>query len=286
MKPTGSRTGGGLTADRPSCLFCWSDGPFNTIEHVIPESLGNDALTLEGHVCDSCQAYFGKEVERFVLTKTPIAFWRTYLGITTKAGRLPLVDFSQPRRDKGTLPATHWAHDDLVYEAHEDGSTSVAILDERTARRVLRGTQTSFRLVMTPKVLSMMGRFFCKVGVELLCCHDPTLARDVRFDPARVYARTGRHRSTLWPIFHTEVGEIGDHRRPLLFGAEGEVLLETATCYGFELLDIAGRATLLVLWIGTDSWVTCLDDSDPKFPLRLYTGQDVTFDALWYADEE
>ena len=60
----------------PECLFCGNDGPFTTVEHIIPESLGNDDLVLEGEVCDSCQRYFGKEVEKYVLSHTPLAFWR------------------------------------------------------------------------------------------------------------------------------------------------------------------------------------------------------------------
>ncbi len=37
-----------------SCLFCGSNGPFLRLEHIIPESLGNDDLVLQGEVCDVC----------------------------------------------------------------------------------------------------------------------------------------------------------------------------------------------------------------------------------------
>ena len=75
-----------------SCLYCRSDGPFSTQEHLIPESLGNDELVLIGEVCDACQRYFGKEVERYVPDKTPIAVWRVLLQIPTKKRHQPSVD--------------------------------------------------------------------------------------------------------------------------------------------------------------------------------------------------
>src|SRR4051794_37695070 len=74
-----------------------SDGSFSTREHVIPGSLGNDELVLIGEVWDACQRYFGKEVERCVLSKTPLGFWRVFLQIPTKKGKLPAVDLRQTR---------------------------------------------------------------------------------------------------------------------------------------------------------------------------------------------
>jgi hypothetical protein len=68
------------------CLYCRSSGLFSTREHAVPESLGNDDLILSGQVCDACQRYFGKEVEKYVLAKTPLAVWRVLLQIRTKKG--------------------------------------------------------------------------------------------------------------------------------------------------------------------------------------------------------
>lgn len=73
------------------CLFCLSSGPFGTVEHVVPESLGNGDLMLEGHVCDGCQRYFGTEVEHYVLNNSPMGFWRLLLGTPTKKGNRPKV---------------------------------------------------------------------------------------------------------------------------------------------------------------------------------------------------
>ena len=37
------------------CIFCSEKGPYNTVEHIIPESLGNDDTLLANCVCDKCQ---------------------------------------------------------------------------------------------------------------------------------------------------------------------------------------------------------------------------------------
>ena len=146
------------------CLFCRSDGPFRTVEHIIPESLGNDTDVLKGRVCDACQNYLGREVEKPALEKTPIAFWRTFLGIQTKGKKLPTVDLTPPR--KGRIPASHTLTDSIRFSAHLDGSTSVAIDQPERIRSILEGRCTDFKLVLSPFHLITLGRLFGKIGLE------------------------------------------------------------------------------------------------------------------------
>lgn len=82
------------------CIFCKNNGLFNTIEHINPESLGNSDLGSENMVGDRCQNYFGKEIESFVLNKTPFAFWRVYFGLKSKCGEYPAIDLSLPEMQK------------------------------------------------------------------------------------------------------------------------------------------------------------------------------------------
>ena len=43
------------------CIFCKESGDiFHTIEHIVPESLGNTEDILHKGVCDKCQNYFGR----------------------------------------------------------------------------------------------------------------------------------------------------------------------------------------------------------------------------------
>ena len=158
----------GISAIITSCLYCRSRGLFSTKEHVVPESLGNDDLILTGEVCDTCQRYFGKEVEQYVLDKTPLAFWRVFLRIRTKKGYVPAVHTRQPRENKGSIPERHRRHDNLGFTAHEDGPISVDIDDDEIVRDMLDGTRTDFKMVLSPKKLHMLGRFLGKVGLGIL----------------------------------------------------------------------------------------------------------------------
>lgn len=262
------------------CLFCRSEGPF-TIEHVIPESLGNDDLVLEGIVCGGCNSHFSK-LEAFVLQKSPIAFWRAFLGIRTKRGELPSVDLSQPRSEKGVFPTTHPAHDNNVgFTAHEDLSTSVDIDDIQKLRAIANGARTSFRFVMTPKVLFVFGRFLCKVGVELLCVADENRARDEGFERARRFARFGDFVG-LWPIFHFDEGDI-DGFRHIRLDKDGP--FEDVDCYSYRLIDINRRYTVAQLRVGTDNWVVCLNEPFPDTEIRsAFPGHELK--CIWYSPEE
>lgn len=77
------------------CLFCRrTDGGFTTVEHVLPESLGNTRLTLpKGVVCDRCNNGPLSELDQVLCEFFPIKFRRTMLGIESKAGRVPKTRF-------------------------------------------------------------------------------------------------------------------------------------------------------------------------------------------------
>jgi hypothetical protein len=267
-----------------SCLYCRSYGPFSTKEHVVPESLGNDDLLLSGEVCDACQQYFGKEVERYVLDKTPLAFWRVFLRIPTKKGNLPAVDTRQPSGDKGTIPERHRRHDNLGFAAHEDGSISVDIDDDEIVRGILDGTRTDFKMVLSPKMLHMLGRFLGKVGLGILATSDPTRARDERFDQARRYARYGDFRG-LWPLFHYTQGRLDELRHSVIVGPDGEEHVEQIDLYSYALLEATGRYTLFRFNMGVDNWVICLDDPFPHPVIReAFPG--TSMNLIWYEDEQ
>lgn len=271
------------------CLFCRSDGPFQTREHIIPESLGNDDLILDGQVCDACQNYFGKEVESYVLEKTSFAAWRAMLGIRTKSGKLPRVDMSQPKAAKGRIPDKHPAHDDgVIFDARPDGSHTFEISSRQMRDEIRSGARSQFRFVMTPKVLSMTGRFLGKIAIELLCLDDPSLARSPQFDDIRSYARRGTILD-IWPLFHFSSGRLQDlvWLEPTVDG----LMKEEVLCYSYDIFHAAGliathsQYTLLRFTIGTDNWVICLNDRYPHPVIReQFKGKELKL--IWYSREE
>jgi len=161
-----------------------------SIEHIIPESLGNDDLFLTVDVCRKCNNYFG-QIESFVLNKTPLAVSRALLGTVT-----------------------------------------------------------------TPEVLSMLGRFLCKIAVELICLKDPDSARSHKFADARKFAREGST-TELWPIFHLRP----DHFEPLKrYSMDSDDLVITCDSYSFELIEFMDRFTLFALAVGHDVWAICVNE--------------------------
>ncbi|MCH5260230.1 MAG: hypothetical protein J1F18_10770 [Lachnospiraceae bacterium] len=74
-----------------SCIFCKQDSTSSkSVEHIIPESLGNDELILDaGIVCDKCNNYFSREIEGPVLNLDGFKRLRFYELIESKRGRIP-----------------------------------------------------------------------------------------------------------------------------------------------------------------------------------------------------
>lgn len=82
------------------CIFCKQDSSASrSVEHIIPESLGNtDHVLPVGVVCDGCNQYFARKVERQVLESPMFRLLRLDMGIPNKRGRVPSW-----RRDDGSM---------------------------------------------------------------------------------------------------------------------------------------------------------------------------------------
>lgn len=60
------------------------------MEHIVPESLGNVEHVLPvGAVCDGCNQYFARKVERPLLESPLFRFLRANMAIPNKRGRIP-----------------------------------------------------------------------------------------------------------------------------------------------------------------------------------------------------
>ena len=72
------------------CIFCHKDSsPSKSIEHLIPESLGNKHHVLPtGYVCDECNHYFAIKIEKELLAQPYFVSMRFRNEILTKKGKL------------------------------------------------------------------------------------------------------------------------------------------------------------------------------------------------------
>lgn len=63
------------------------------MEHIIPESLGNtDHVLLIGAVCDWCNQYFSRKIERPLLESPMFRLLRADRRVPNKRGRIPLLE--------------------------------------------------------------------------------------------------------------------------------------------------------------------------------------------------
>lgn len=189
------------------CIFCLQTGDiFNTVEHIVPESLGNTDDVLINCVCDKCQNYFGRETENYVLTKPPFGFWRTTAGTINKKGRSPFFAPSQNCKSK-YVPDFHSYTDDgyTLYPGDNERIVEVDIANQSLFEKIKNGKNT-LNLVITPKMLIYMGRFLGKIALE---CWGKTYGDDVYrkdLDQIRKYVRYGTTKS-IWPIMYNQLLE-------------------------------------------------------------------------------
>jgi len=76
---------------RVRCIFCKCDATDSrSVEHIIPESMGNVQHVLPpGVVCDSCNQYFARKVERPILESPMFMHIRSGMEVPNKRGRIP-----------------------------------------------------------------------------------------------------------------------------------------------------------------------------------------------------
>jgi len=127
----------------------------------------------------------------------------------------------------------------------------------------------------------MMGRFLCKIGVELVCLSEGARARSEPFLQARRFSRFGEFEG-LWPIFHFKSG---DPRDLTQMRADSEGINEEIFCYQYRLLEIADLYTVLSLAVGTDTWIVSLNEPYPT-PVIRSGFPDQEMKLIWYSPEE
>jgi hypothetical protein len=75
------------------CVFCKRDSSTSASrEHIIPESLGNTLQVLPpGVVCDACNNYFSREVEKPFLESDVVRSLRFEQALISKRGKIPTL---------------------------------------------------------------------------------------------------------------------------------------------------------------------------------------------------
>jgi hypothetical protein len=179
------------------CIFCRRDSTRSqSIEHIIPESLGNIDHTLPpGVVCDRCNNYFAREVQKPFLSSPPIAALRFEQGLANKRGRVPPI---RGMLTPGPLPVDLWRlpHPDprMAMELPSGSEELYGDFRPTTLRFIAGGDELPGDRITS--------RFMAKVALEALAYRlmpSPGGVEEVadhpQLDPIRAHARQGTPRT-------------------------------------------------------------------------------------------
>lgn len=184
------------------CLFCKADSSTSrSREHIVPESFGNSEHVLEpGVVCDGCNNYLAREVEKPILDCLYFKERRFNAVVPNKRGRVvPLDGF---HLQSGTrIQAYADTGDGISIGAHLDADEACLI------ERLLGQSQGTLIFPMAkPPEERALARFVGKVGLEALASRliqagnsHEELVDMPAFDELRNFVRRGSG-PRQWPI--------------------------------------------------------------------------------------
>jgi hypothetical protein len=146
------------------CLFCKGSTETSvSIEHVLPESLGNIEIVLPARVvCDKCNNYFARKLEAPVLACGAFLEHRFAGCLPNKAGRVPIVSWT-------AFPSGI----QLAMIREFDGTTLIGPIHDEDVprwRHIIEGRlpQSIIRLAPTWPWRRLMARFVGKIALEAL----------------------------------------------------------------------------------------------------------------------
>lgn len=160
------------------CLYCGrKDGKFSSVEHVVPESMGNKELILpKGIVCDRCNNGILAQLDKYILNYGPIKFMLVYFRVPNKAGKYTEAKFGNMKMyvtktgmhvDVDGLSAKHYAEEPI--QPDKSVKFKLRMKDKKD----------------TPATRKKLARALYKIALGAVCRYDSTLAYSDRFDEAR-----------------------------------------------------------------------------------------------------
>ena len=259
------------------CIFCKNDSAGSkSIEHVIPESIGNLGHVLPvGMVCDNCNTYFGLKVEKPLL-ETPYFRGMCFRGrIKNKEGNPPRVLGLQLQ---SLVPVE-------LFPDMDGSGMSMATANYGDEKRWIesnRNSQGGTLIVPIPDEPEayLLSRFLCKVAVEALALRSIDVPGGLQeivdkeeLDPIRNYARKGGpvkfwpyNKRALYPpdscFYGSGYGPYEVlHEWTFMYTAEKELYFALAL-FGVEYAVNLGGPEL----DGYRSWLSLHSDRSPLYP--------------------
>lgn len=193
------------------CIFCKQPSDRSkSVEHIIPESLGNTEHVLpKGVVCDSCNNYFARKIEKPALESPLFLGQRARQMIPTKRRRVP------------ELPACIFIDSSPIELGVNISDGSIGVIRESEETKLIRHIRSikHGRLYMPLSHdidENILARFIAKMALEILAekalsigCVDEVIDND-GLDLIRTFARRGTT-SEQWPVHRRTIYPEGHH---------------------------------------------------------------------------
>lgn len=194
-----------------NCIFCHSiSDNSKSVEHVIPESLGNKEHVLkQGIVCDKCNSYFAIKIEKELLEQPYFISLRHRNMIQTKKNHFVPQKVFLPHSKSGWVDA--W----LDYS--KDGFRLCLEQDANIKSLIKTGKTNKMYAPVIPEPEPdnyTMSRFLTKCAFEYLVLRIDdeefiSHLREEQFTPIRKYARYGDG-VKFWPYHQRRIYSEGN----------------------------------------------------------------------------
>ena len=189
------------------CLFCKQDSS-NSLsrEHIVPESLGNvDHILPCGVVCDSCNNYLARKVEKPILDSRYFQERRFKLAVPNKRNLVPPLDgIYLQLQTKVRLEKSLTEGISVSLQPDEDASRRAFLIRRRE-------TGTLIFPMGEPPNDYQLSRFIGKIGLEVLAQYAlqiPAALDEIvdkpELDELRTYVRRGSEK-LVWPLSHRPI---------------------------------------------------------------------------------
>ncbi|WP_336731792.1 HNH endonuclease [Chryseobacterium sp. VD8] len=190
-----------------NCIFCKKNSDNSkSVEHIIPQSLGNDNHILEkGIVCDACNNYFSTKIEREVLDLPYFRSLRNRNYIPNKKKKIP--------NEVGFFGNLKFGKVEILES--EGKSLQIVVEKKEIFEKILSGELTNFKIPIQnrpPKKHLLLSRLLGKIAIEALAQKvkkvdnwNLEFVNDKGLDVLREYVRYGK--GQYWEYYTRKVYE-------------------------------------------------------------------------------
>ena len=235
------------------CLFCKQDSSnTKSVEHIIPESLGNKTLILpRGYVCDKCNNYFAIKVEKPFLELAEIRQLRFQEMIPNKKNRMPTMEALYNGRYPVKLGWDVKNKDCIGYVVATD--EVINSIKNNSKGHIVFPAFTNETEIKNCRIIS---RLLAKIALESLAYRLRNLSESLdelidfrELDPIRNHARKGTIND--WPCSIRRIYNMDTFQK-----REGDTWEQIIHESDFLMIDVGGEADkryiilyfILVLW--------------------------------------